>query len=341
MPARPLRLSLLDFGWLAPGQTPAEAIDDTLAVAGRAEELGFARYWLGEHHLHGHCSASPHILAAVLAARTSRIRIGVGAMLLQYWAPLKLAEDFLLLETMFGRIDLGIGRGRADNLFSHRALLDGRPLPDEMIDLAEYSAKLDDLAGYLRRNIPAAHRHYGAAVIPDVPAMPELWICGSATAATEAARIGARFCCTLFHRGLAPPEQIATYRETFRPSPELPEPHAAVAAAGVCAGTDEAAVAIRNRFPNRSFFPAVVGSPEHCRETIECFRDRYAVDDVLLLDIAQRREDRIRSAELLAEAFGLATNTAAAQAASTVRLQPAPPWQARRLSQVSHLKSTK
>jgi luciferase family oxidoreductase group 1 len=300
-----IRLSLLDFSWVNAGQTAIEALRDTLAVGRCADALGYARYWLGEHHLEGHACGSPQVLAALLAASTRRVRIGIGAMLLRYWAPLKLAEDFCFLEAIFGRIDLGVGRGRADNLQSHRALLDGRPGNDEMLGENEYGTKLDDLVGHLRGTIPAEHPHYGAAVIPASDAMPEIWVCGSATAAPQAARTGTRFCCTLFHGGVAPPTFMARYRNAFRPSRDLAEPHAAIAVAGVCAETEAEAVAMRESFPNPHYLPTVVGTPEQCKASIECFLDQYGVDEIILLDIAPDRPRRIKSAELLAQAFEL------------------------------------
>lgn len=305
MTGRNVRLGLLDFSWTH-DRGPLEALSDSVAVAVRAEALGYDRYWVGEHHVEGHASGSPQVLAAVLAARTMRMRIGVGAMLLHYWAPLKLAEDFLLLEAIFGRIDLGVGRGRADNAHSHRALLDGRPGGDEMLESAVYSAKLDDLVGHLRGVLPADHPHQGAAVIPDVSTMPEMWVCGAGTAAGEAARTGSRFCCTLFHGTLPSPSLVETYRREFQPSGDLRQPLAAIAVAGTCADTEAAALKALESFPNPNYLLSVVGTPEQCRGDIEGFCQDYGVDQVIFLDIALRRAQRLRSAELLAGAFGLA-----------------------------------
>src|SRR5258708_4592852 len=82
-----IQLGLLDFSWVNGNHSPLQALKDTVAVAQRAETLGYARYWLGEHHVEGHACGSPQILATLLAASTKRIRIGIGAMLLHYWAP--------------------------------------------------------------------------------------------------------------------------------------------------------------------------------------------------------------------------------------------------------------
>ena len=185
-----VRLGLVDFTWINSGQSPAEALQDTLALGEHAEKLGFSRCRLGEHHVQGHACGSPQILAAILAMRTSRIRIGVAAMLLHYWAPLKLVEDFLLLEELFRRIDLGVARDAPDNLRSHRALLDGRPSDDDMLRDDQFGVKRDDLVGHMRGFIEPAHPHYGAAVIPNVAVMPEVWVCGRPCCRTRRAHRG-------------------------------------------------------------------------------------------------------------------------------------------------------
>jgi luciferase family oxidoreductase group 1 len=301
----PIGLGLLDFSWVRDEQSPAEALSDTLALAEHAEALGFSRYWIGEHHLDGHACGSPQVLAALLAASTRRIRIGVGAMLLYYWAPLKLAEDFVLLQSLFGRIDLGLGRGGADNPRSHIALLDGRSGTSPMLAEAAYGERVQDLLGHLRGTLPSAHPHHGAAVIPALDVMPEVWVCGSATAAPLAARSGTRFCCTLFHGRMAPPQHLAQYHETFEPSADLPRPQAAIAIAGTCADSDGEAQAMREAFPYRNYLPSVLGAPGQCRDRIEALCAEYGVREVLLLDIAPDRERRRRSAELLAQVFEL------------------------------------
>jgi luciferase family oxidoreductase group 1 len=305
MSERRIQIGLLDFSWVNDDMSPADALSDTFALAERAEALGFARFWVGEHHVERHACGSPQVLAGILAASTRRIRIGVGAMLLHYWAPLKLAEDFCLLEAIFGRMDLGVGRGRADNLHSHRALLDGRQNKDQMLGEEEYAAKLIDLMHYLRGTVPTEHPHRGAAVIPALDVSPEVWVCGSATAAPLAARTGTRFCCTLFHGRIPPPSYMTQYRRDFRASRDLSGPYAAVAVAGVCADTTAEAVAMRDAFANPHYLPSVVGTPEQCREKIEDFCRVYMADEIIFLDIAPDRTRRMRSAELLARALEL------------------------------------
>jgi luciferase family oxidoreductase group 1 len=305
----PIRLSVLDFGLVnvKRGQTPLQSLRDTFAAAELADDLGYARFWVGEHHIHTQAYGSPQVMAAILATTTVRIRIGIGAMLLQYWSALKLAEDFRLLETLFlKRIDLGVGRGRADNMRSHHALLDGRGTAEQMMDETAYAAKLDDLVGFLQGTLPEDHRYRGAPVIPEVNVCPEIWVCGSGTAAVHAARTGTRFCCTLFHHRVAPPDLIARYLTDFRPSRGLEEPYPAIAVCGTCAETEAEAAAIREEFRRYPLYiPTVVGTPTQCRDTLDELRERYGTDEVVFLDMSLDRERRRRSMELLAAAHRL------------------------------------
>jgi alkanesulfonate monooxygenase SsuD/methylene tetrahydromethanopterin reductase-like flavin-dependent oxidoreductase (luciferase family) len=211
----------------------------------------------------------------------------------------------VLLQSLFGRIDLGLGRGGADNPRSHIALLDGRPGMTPMLPEGEYGERIHELLGHLRGTLPSVHPHHGAAVIPALDVMPEVWICGSTTAAPFAARTGLRFCCTLFHGRMVPPEQLAHYRQSFLPSTELAYPMAAIAIAGTCADTASDASAVRDEFKHRNYLPSVIGTPEQCRGRIETLCADYGVSEVILLEIAPDRERRQRSVELLAEVFDL------------------------------------
>ena len=308
MPDRAVKLGVLDFGWVSPGRSAAESLSDSFTAARRAEAVGYSRVWLGEHHLEGHTSGSPQVLAGVLAASTRRIRVGIGAMLLHYWSPLKLAEDFRLLEALFGRVDLGVARGRADDARSHLALLDGRPATDGMLSQEGFQAKLEDLLGHLRGALPDGHPHQGAPVIPDLPVSPEVWVCGAETAAVQAARTGTRFCCTLFHGRRVPPATLARYRAEFRPSPELEAPHAAIAVCGVCADTEGEARALRAAFPHRNYLPSFAGAPEQCAAAIRGLCSEYDVGEAVILDMAPHGPARVRSLELMAQGLGLVSN---------------------------------
>ena len=111
-------LSVLDQSPIRSDATPADAIADTLVLAELADRLGYHRYWLAEHHSSGGLAgASPEILIAQVAQRTTGLRVGSGGVMLSHYSPLKVAESFRMLETLFpGRIDLGIGRAPGSDL---------------------------------------------------------------------------------------------------------------------------------------------------------------------------------------------------------------------------------
>lgn len=308
MPDTNTLLSVLDFSWVTPQRSPVQSLKETLAISRRAENLGYHRVWVGEHHIRSNACGSPQVFAAILASTTRHIRIGIGALLLQYYSPLKVAEDFRLLETIFGRIDLGIGRGRADNEHSHLALLDGRGSKGSgMFAEDAYSRKLDDLIALLGGALPEGHPHRDADVIPAVDVEPEIWICGSETAAAQASRRGAHFCCTLFHGREPGPSAVRHYRDRFVPSARRKAPHAAIAVCGVCADSEAEAMAMLEVFPHRRhYLPNVVGTPEQCGERLRALRDEYGVDEIFFLDIAPDLERRTRSLDLLANVCHLA-----------------------------------
>src|SRR5712692_8205118 len=121
-----LRLGVLDQSPVRSGGAVADAIHETLDLAEACDRLGYHRYWLAEHHsTPGLAGSSPEVLIGQVAARTSRIRVGSGGVMLQHYSPLKVAESFRVLETLFpGRVDLGIGRAPGSDQVTARALRD-------------------------------------------------------------------------------------------------------------------------------------------------------------------------------------------------------------------------
>src|SRR5262245_27080962 len=113
--ATPISLGVLDFCDVLPGRDPRSAVLETAELARRAESFGYSRYWLAEHHESGAAHAAPEILTAVVAGVTRKMRVGPAGVLLHFYSPFKVAEQFRLLETIYpGRIDLGVARGFTD-----------------------------------------------------------------------------------------------------------------------------------------------------------------------------------------------------------------------------------
>ncbi|HEY0511792.1 MAG TPA: LLM class flavin-dependent oxidoreductase [Thermoanaerobaculia bacterium] len=262
-------LSIVHFGHVG------AAVD----FMGEADNLGFARFWLGEHHSDWQC-ANPLLLGALLAATSGGIRIGSGGVCLDYRSPLRVSEDARLIEYMLpGRFDLGVTRGMKLAPEYRDAMLDGRP-PETM---RPYDEKLADLHGLVTGRLSLAHPLAGQKTY--LESGPPMWVLGtSVPTARWAARNGTGFCFSLHHA----PEQggaaiVDEYRQHFIPSPEFAEPEAIVVASMVCAPTRAEALARREE--NGFIKVTVTGSPGDCAAELAATAGRCGVDEVMILDL--------------------------------------------------------
>src|SRR5438876_10035395 len=180
------RLSVLDQSPVRSGTSPADAIGETLALARRCDELGYTRYWLAEHHsTPAPAGPPPELLIGQVAAVTSGIRVGSGGVMLQHYSPLKVAESFRVLETLYpGRIDLGIGRAPGSDQLTARAL--GGPGMPEF-----FPKQVEDLVAFVHGELPPDPALATVRAMPTGPAAPGPWLLGpSDQAAAPAAPLG-------------------------------------------------------------------------------------------------------------------------------------------------------
>lgn len=333
-----LKLSVLDQSPIRKGGTAAQAIAETLELARLCDELGYNRYWLSEHHGTGLASASPEILIGQVAAQTSRIRVGSGGVMLTHYAPLKVAEQFRMLETLFpGRIDLGVGRAPGSDMRTARAMADGHPLTD----VERYPEQLMDLYGFMSGTLPASHPYHGITAQPAGEALPELWLLGSTRASARyAAELGWAFCFAHFISQEGPETVLKEYEAAFQPSPFLREPRTAMGVSVTCAETHERAeylswsrwgsrvvtrargqqgagvitpeeaMAIDYTEPELDYLAYlrqtyIHGDPGTVRGRLEDLAAEYGTDELVLVTITYDFESRKQSYRLLAAEFGL------------------------------------
>ena len=332
-----ITLGVLDQSPIREGGTAAEAIEETLRLAQATERLGYTRYWLAEHHNStGLACAAPEVLIPRVASVTSRIRVGSGGVMLPHYAPLKVAEQFRMLETMFpGRIDLGLGRAPGTDGRTSAALAPG----PGMRTVEHYPHQVADLMRLLRDELPEGHPLTGIHAQPLGPTVPMPWLLGSSLdSANTAAEQGLPFSFAHFIQDQWAGEAITLYRRLFRPSQWLDEPTVNVGVSAICADTDEEAERLamsrwlwrlRNRQglrrgvpppddpeadnlspPERDYIEyqkqsSLVGGPERLRERLEALALELDVSEFVVVTITYHFEDRLRSYELLAEAFGL------------------------------------
>lgn len=229
-------LSILDQSSVAEGRTPAEAIRETIALAEAVEAMGYARYWLAEHHgSAAHAGAAPEIVMAAIGARTRRIRIGSAGIMLPHYASLKIAEVARALEAVApGRIDLGLGRAPGSDGLTALAL---NPNAREAAD--RFPQQVAELMGWLGEGLPVNHPYAKIIANPVGPTRPQIWILGSSSyGAQVAAHFGLPYAFAQFITDAGAAEAIGLYRGRFKPSPWLAEPHAAVAVFALAAGSE-------------------------------------------------------------------------------------------------------
>jgi luciferase family oxidoreductase group 1 len=236
-----LALSILDQSSVASGRTPAEAIRETLSLAKLADQWGYRRYWLAEHHNSAsHAGTAPEILVSAIAATTQRIRVGTAGVMLPHYAALKVAEQFKVLEAIApGRIDLGVGRAPGSDGRTAFAL---NPNANEAAD--RFPQQVQELLGWLGDGLPANHPFARVSAQPEVPTRPEVWILGSSDFGAQlAAYFGLPYCFAHFITdGRGSEEALALYRQGFRAHEGVPgrlaAPQAAIAVFALTAATE-------------------------------------------------------------------------------------------------------
>ncbi len=235
-----MRISVLDQSPIPEGSTGADALRNTLDLARLADELGYHRYWVAEHHgspmLAG---TSPEALIGPIAQSTQRIRVGSGGVMLPHYSPLKVAETFTILAALYpGRIDLGLGRAAGTDQLTMFALQRDRRQagPDD------FPAQLSELLAYFGDTLGEEHPFRRLAqTLPGRPCLPEPWLLGSsAQSAVWAAQLALPYAVADFINPSGA-ELAALYRRRWAEHQDQPAPRIAVAAWVVCADTDQQA----------------------------------------------------------------------------------------------------
>jgi luciferase family oxidoreductase group 1 len=321
--------SMLDLSPIVEGGTAADALNNSIDLAKHAEELGYHRYWMAEHHnMPGIASSATAVMIGQVAAATTTIRVGSGGIMLPNHSPLMVAEQFGTLASLFpDRIDLGLGRAPGTDMNTARALRRhmqaGDHFPNDVSDLLGYFGETSNDTKV--RAIPGEGTH--------VP----IWILGSSLGGAQvAAHFGLPYA---FASHFAPQmivEALHVYRTNFKPSAYLKRPYAMIAA-GVCgAETDEEAKYLRTSqmlgfarlrtgkpgklpYPvddisehitpavrsvvDEAFSVSAVGNPETIRKHLGQIVELYEPDEIMLTSMMHDHESRVKSFAIAAEAM--------------------------------------
>ncbi len=330
------KLSVLDQSPTQAGADAAQAIRQTIDMAVHCEALGYARFWVSEHHGSQTIAGSaPEILAAAIAARTTRIRVGTAGIMLPHYAPMKVAEQFRVLEAIApGRIDLGLGRAPGGDGRTAWAL---NPAGDQAVE--RFPANVRDIVAWTAdKPLVEGHPLGAMLVTPQTPNAPEVFVLGSSDYGPQvAAYLGLPFCFAAFinERGVA--QALEIYRRHYQPSERHPTPYAMVCVFALAAdSTAEARRLFQTRARSRlnrdrgirapmlpadaamqDASPAEVARAEQlaaeaflgdgptCAARLRAYATQHDAQELALLTHTYELADRKRSFEILAREFGL------------------------------------
>jgi luciferase family oxidoreductase group 1 len=299
-------ISVLDLATVREGHTSADALRGTVEIARTADSLGYARFWVAEHHnMPAVASTAPPVLIAAVAARTSTIRVGSGGVMLPNHMPFVVAEQFAILEALHpGRIDLGIGRAPGTDQATAAALRGVSPY----LTVEQFPEHLRALLALLGDERIDAEPVARLRATPAAESFPEVWMLGSSTyGAQVAAALGLPFCYA-YHFAISSDVEAALrlYRSGFRPSPRFPEPHVMVSASAIAAETTEEAhhLAGPSRIMALSLRTGRLGpiiSPERAAEVELSDLDRAVLDSLPGTQFAGTAEEVVAGLDELVE----------------------------------------
>ncbi len=329
-----MKLNILDQSPIIASATASDAIHETLRLAAAADTMGYHRYWVAEHHnTRSFASASPEILLGRIASLTQRMRVGSGGVLLSLYSPLKIAEQFRMLETLFpARIDLGLGRASGADPATTRAL------QPHLATAEDGFGRVRELIGYMRKDANTSTSFSEIHAVPPIDSLPEYWILGTSPASARfAADNGLPYAFGSFINNEHCIAALQTYHQHFRPSRLLERPYVALAVFVLAAESDTAArrlVKSSELWVTQTFvhgrnipFPrmeeaeahhydlreqfvleirrqaAVYGDVEQVAERLQQLVASLAVNELTIVTICEHFEDRLRSYQLLAEAL--------------------------------------
>lgn len=292
-----IKLSVLDLVPQYKGVRAEAALQEAVRLAMYSENWGYSRYWVAEHHdLEGLACPAPEILMSHIGARTQRIRLGSGALLLPHYSPMKVAESFHLLSCLYpGRIDLGIGRAPGGPAHASMAL-SGNFLQH----VADMPESMDSLLQFLSNEYQYEDHPVLARPIPMKP--PEIWMLGTnEKSGRYAAGFGTGFVFGHFMSEQSGESVLKAYREQFKPGKLSQNAETIVAVSVICAGSDAEARSLLNSSPLPVSKNCLVGSPDKIHEELTEMQRLLGNREFLVLCPISDYDTRLESYRMLAE----------------------------------------
>ncbi len=333
-----IKLNVLDYAVVDEGLSAADALKETVELCKKAESLGYNRFWMAEHHdVSAFASSSPELLMMHLLGETQRIRLGSGGVMIPHYSPLKVAENFRMLESLYpDRVDLGIGNTIGTKIVN-KALNETRRRKQR------YEENISDILKYVANTDDPEHRFNDLTANPAGTTNPEMWMLStSVKSAAVAARQGIGYTFGLFpyaseDKMETGQEAVRLYRESFQPSPVMEKPMVMAAPFVVVADTAEEADRLagaldlwllgKDNFSEFDRMPSVetaakypytdtdrkrieenrtrmiVGDKESAAAELMAVAEALDVDELLLIPLIPGLENRARALDLIASEF--------------------------------------
>ncbi|NSL87179.1 LLM class flavin-dependent oxidoreductase [Chitinophaga solisilvae] len=290
-----VKLGLLDFGRRTTTLSSMGKVLDVIDYAEKADEMGFSRYWISEHHNYSNMDAwsSPLMMVPILLQSTSKIKIGVGGVLLNYYSPYEIALHFKLMENLFpGRLDLGIANGtppvQVGKFMLHRKR---NKIPDMMAE------KMKSLHQFFNHEEQMVEK-YQVVIPPYKGQVPDTFMLGSSFRHTATAiEYRMNYARSMFH-STKPVEYerdtIARYKEDYyNVHGRLPQ--VIVAFSGVCRKTEEEAKHLAETASTGNFVNSFIGSLPQFEDRINQYREAFGVDEFMFFDLLLDNTARLES----------------------------------------------
>lgn len=328
-----VELSILELGRVRQGSDRRSALAFARTLAQKAEEWGYKRFWVAEHHnMPGVTTAATSLVIAHIAEGTQTIRVGAGGIMLPNHAPYVIAEQFGTLETLFpGRIDLGLGRAPGTDQITLRALR------RDPANAENFPRDVQELQAFLAPAVP----NQRIEAVPGSGTQVPLWILGSSLFGAQlAAALGLPYGFASHFAPQALDQALQIYREQFKPSAQLAKPYVLVGVNVIAAESDEAARRLATsqqmsfagivRGARALLQPpindmgtfwtpseqmqvsqmlacSIVGDPETVRRGLDAVLERTGADELMIVSDVFDSQQRLKSFELIAQVAGLAS----------------------------------
>ena len=329
-----IKLSVLDQTPVRRGSNAKEALQESVQLARLADNLGFTRYWLSEHHNTTMLAGSaPEILIARLANETKNIRLGSGGIMLPNHSTLKVAENFRLLEAMYPqRIDLGIGRAPGGDRITSQLLN-----PSNNFDPQDYIRQVADLEAFFRDEVTEGTIGGKVKAIPVTDTVPLMWmLTSSGESAYLAAHFGIALCYAMFINPVGAAEAIAQYKQRFKEGKQMSSLQTCVSIFAFCSEDEQIVKEVQAMMDYRfiSFEKGhfnlqfsyddikdydytsaewqrvlhnrgrmLTGTPGEMKDKISRLADDCNTDEIMIATFTERFADRLESYRLLAQLF--------------------------------------